>query len=71
MFFGCHGRWTKTTTVLYDVCSIAKKRGVSVQIDFTIFRFVPFGVEQEVLCIEQFLNLLRMKLGAIRDGEGI
>lgn len=41
------------------------------QVDLPILGLVPFGIEQQVPCVAQLLDLLCVELDAIGDREGV
>jgi hypothetical protein len=57
--------WTVATAVVDDVFSIPKESRMPVQMYFTVFWLVPFGVEKQIFGVKQLLDLLGMKLGTV------
>jgi hypothetical protein len=56
-------------TVVNDLLRGTKEGRMPMQVDRTVFRFVPLSIQQLILGIEQFLDLLGVEFRAIRNGE--
>lgn len=67
----CLRRRTESAAVVHNVYEATEESWVAMQIDLPVLGLVPFGVEQQVSCVAELLDLLCMELDAIGDCEGV
>lgn len=67
-FFFRSDRLRATTTAISDdIHDIAEERGMSVQVNFSVFGLVPLCIEQEVLRINKLLDFSSFESGPVRN----
>ena len=62
-----HWCWTVSATIVDDVLNIAKECRVAVKQNISIFGFIPFRIQQQVLVIEEPFNFPSMVVSSIWD----
>src|SRR5271155_1024303 len=76
LFFGnsqvfvSHWLWTEAATVVNDIVYRAEECRMPVQCGFAIF-LIPLGVEKQIFCKQQFLDLPGVVFDTVGDSKGM